>query len=77
MYLLKHYHAFVNPVNASVEGDFAMASAGRHSHKNKTMAAERVSTSIADELYQKMNPYKYKEYCSAINERDSVSIDFY
>ena len=77
MYLLKHCHTFVNPVNASVEGDLAMASAGRHSHKNKTMAAERVSTSLADELYQKMNPHRYKEYCSAINERDSVSIDFY
>ena len=41
------------------------------------MAAESVSTSIAGELYQKMNPYRYKEYCSTINERDSVSINFY
>ena len=63
--------------NAFVEVDTAMAFDVRRSHKNKTMAAKSVSTSIAGELYQKMNPYRYKEYCSTINERDSVSINFY
>ena len=41
------------------------------------MAAASVSTSIAAKLLYKMNPYKYKEYCATINERDSVSISFY
>ena len=41
------------------------------------MAADSVSTSMAAELFHKMNPYKYKDYCATINERDSVSICFY
>ena len=41
------------------------------------MAAGSVSTSIAAELLHKMNPYKYKEYCAVINERESISVSFY
>ena len=49
----------------------------RRSHQIKTMAADSVSTSMAAELLHKMNPYKYRDYCATINERDSVSICFY
>ena len=71
------FQALVNFANAFARVAFTTASVVRRSHKNKAMAAGSVSTSIAGKLYQKMNPYKYKEYCSTINERDSVSVDFY
>ena len=32
---------------------------------------------MAAELFQKMNPYQYQEYCASINECESISVSFY
>ena len=42
------------------------------------MAAKKnVPTSLAAELLHAIHPYGYKNFCASINERDSVSMEFY
>ena len=40
-------------------------------------AKSNVPTSMAAELLHAMNPYGYKKFCASINERDSISMEFY
>ena len=41
------------------------------------MAVQSVPTSMSAELLQKMNPYGYKRFCAVLNERDSISLEFF
>ena len=41
------------------------------------VAKKNVPPLIAAELMHSMNPYGYKKFCASLNERDSISMEFY